>query len=159
MSYRVVSDTEIEILSLDRDEYTPDFPYPEFPPYLDFFSLDLVPISYDELRDITMHWFAYEHPELYRAIPSDEIHKFKNLGYPVTRIGCAHNLLQLPRGECCPNPACEYHNETYWLTTIATVPEVPIRNLDLWRSDGQTIQIVYEICSLCSCIRTYNTCT
>src|SRR5262249_17976075 len=58
MSYRVLSDTELEILSLDRDEYTPDFPYPEFPPYLDFFSMNLVPISYEEQRDITMNWFV-----------------------------------------------------------------------------------------------------
>jgi hypothetical protein len=157
MSYRVRSDDEIEILDIETTEPILDCPYPEFPQSFDLLPIKVEPITYQEQRDITMSWFVHLHPEIYKAFPVDEIQRFKTLGYPVTRIGRIHDLLQRPRGEPCPNPGCRNHGEKYSLDTIATIPEKPLKDLDLWRGDGSPIQIVYEICKLCGSIRTYCT--
>jgi hypothetical protein len=158
MSYRVLSDHEIEILGIETNVPVPDFPFLGYPQCFDSLPVKVVPVTYQEQRDITMAWYVYEHPEVYEAIPPDEIQRFQALGYPITRIGRIHDLLQRPRGEPCPNPACERHGYGYCLETIATIPEKPFNDLDLWQSNGSTIQIVYEICTLCGSIRTYNTC-
>ena len=158
MSYRVRSDNEIEILGIDTDIPNPGFPYPRFPKYFDLLPISVEPITYEEQRDITMSWFVHLHPEIYKAFPTEEIKRFKTLGYPPARIGRVHDLLQVPRGEPCLNPACQNHGQTDCLETLATIPEKPFKELDLWQADGPTIQIVYEICKLCDSIRTYTTC-
>jgi len=157
LSYRVRSDTEIEILGLDENQYTPDVPCPGFPQYFDSVPISVEPIRYEEHRDIAMYWSVYLHHAVYEAIPPDEIQRLRSLGYPVTRIGRVHDFLQLPRGRPCPNPECENYGVSFCLETIATIPERPFPDLDIWQADGPTIQIVYEICKLCGSIRTYNT--
>jgi hypothetical protein len=160
LSYRVLSDNEIEILALDTPEPTPDLPCARNGQPFDFVPIRVEPITYQEQRDITMYWWFFQsHPELYESIPPDEIQRFKSLGYPPTRIGHTHELLQYPRGESCPNPMCYHCKERYWLRTIASIPERPFFDLDIWQADGEPIQIVYEICELCGSIRTYNICT
>jgi hypothetical protein len=156
MSYRVRSDNQIEILGIDSNVPIPNCPYPGFPQSLDLLPINVKPITYQEQRDITMWWFLHLHPEIHNAFPPDEIKRLKTLGHPFARIGRVHDLLQEPRGEPCPNPACENHGQRFCLDTIATIREKTFEEQDIWHADVQ-FQIVYEICRLCGSIRTYNT--
>ena len=157
--YRVRSDAEIEILELEKRKYLPDFPYPAYPKSFDAVSVNSEPISYEEQRELAMAEFVFQNPWLNPpSVPSGELQRLRRLHYSYARIGLVHDLVQLPRGEPCPNPACENHEVRFCLDTFATIPERPFPDLDLWQADGPTIQIVYEICKLCGCIRTYNTC-
>lgn len=157
MSYRVLSDNAIEILSLENSEYIVDCPYPGFPQFFDLVPVRVEPVAYEEQRDLVMAGFLYQHSSIRSAIPSDELQRLGRFHHPYARIGHVHDRLQLPRGEPCPNLACENHTVRFCLDTIATIPEKPFRDLDLWQADGPTVQIVYEICSLCGSIRTYST--
>lgn len=157
LSYRIISDNEIEILGIDTTVSAATDPYPGFPRTFDLIPVEIDPISYHEQRDIAMVWYIYSHPIIHSSIPCDEIDRLKSQGYPIARLGRIQDLLQLPRGESCPNSSCDNHTLPHSLEVFATIPERPLPGIDLWESDGSTIQIVYEICRLCCSIRTYAT--
>lgn len=157
MLYRARSDTEVEIYSVESSEFSRDCPYQGFPQHFDAASVNAQPITYEDQRDLLMVWFVHMHPEVYEAIPQAEIARLKRLGYPTPRVGQVHDLLQLPRGEPCPNPACENYGERYSLRPLVTIPRSPRPGLDLWPDDGPTVQIVYEICTRCGSVHTYAT--
>lgn len=61
-----------------------------------------------------------------------------------------------PPAEDCPAPGCPNHGRGSSLRTLAIFQEGRPEARDLWGLNCGSLQIVYQICPICSAIRTTN---
>jgi hypothetical protein len=160
MSYLVHPDYAIEMLEVASSQYTPDFPYRGYPSSFLTKPVELVPITYEEQRALSLHRRLFENALCPCGLQPDDRHIIERIGTEFTRIGGYHDLLQGVTDVGCPNQGCELANYKYpVMETFASMWSEPITGIDVWNSGGEPIQIIYQICPECAAIRTFNLCT
>jgi len=156
MGYRVVGESEIQILMIESTEIISDIPYAGFPEYFAPVPVKLVPIDHEEMKALALKEFSERHGLDTDLRDEDRAH-IRSLGAECTRIGRTHSFLQdWPRLRSCPDPNCSSRKEG-WPSpvTFCTVWNEPIEGVDVWQFDG-VVQIIYQVCMVCGAIQAHN---
>lgn len=164
VGYRVVSDTEIEILYMETKEVMHDFPYENYPHEFPEMPVSLTPISYEEQKTL-VYYMECEDYNLTRKHFSKEDRAFlKQSGYPFTQLGGIQRMWQGVPDVPCPNKKCKNHKYTCFMQVFAVVWNQPVPKVYLWDNDPESrddweIQTIFQVCPLCQSIYACNRCT
>jgi hypothetical protein len=159
MGYRIRSDTEIEILKMETLEFTPGFPFADYPAFFPATPVGVVPIQYEEQRALALHGYLQRHLFPREALKAEDRAIIDKIGFEFTRIGRGHDLVQGYPRLPCPDSSCASSRYEFAMDTFATVWNEPIKGIDVWQSGGEPIQIIYQVCPDCAAIQTLNQCT
>ena len=164
VGYRVISDTEIEILYMETKEVMPNFPYENYPDEFPETRVSLMPISYEEHKTL-VYYLACEDYNLTKDHVSKEDRAFlKQSGYPFTQLGGIQRMWQDVPEAPCPNKKCKYHKYDCLMNVFAVVWNRPVPNVYLWDDDpdsrnDEEVQTIFQVCPLCHSIYACNRCT
>jgi hypothetical protein len=162
LSYQVVSETEIEILTIGEEESHPDFPYESFPRVLPHTEVSLEPISYDVHKMIALAT-AYHDAGMCPRLSTSDNQTLTALDWPnsFAQIGGVQWLLQGPWERPCQNSECSNSGpskpfERHLMLLLGVIWDAPVPGISLWGEPGA--QAIYEICPECLSICTWSAC-
>jgi hypothetical protein len=164
IGYKVVSDTEIEILHMRTRRAMPDFPYENYPANFPEVPVSLVPVTYEEHKTL-IYYMALEDHFMERDYLNEADKRFiESIGYPFTQIGGVQRMWQGVPEVGCPNKKCENHNDEYSMGVFAVIWNQPVPDVYLWDvepdfRDNTDVQLIFQICSECHAIYVCNRCT
>jgi hypothetical protein len=171
VGYRVVSDNEVRILSRDETEPWDVFPYDGYPERLPMRPVELVeePYNPDSALDCLYYAgvFGYEHlsqeqfNRMVQRVEEDGLHAGTDWETAKEYVLKGNGLpfAQWPPADDCPDPACGNHGRKGSMRTLAIFEEGEAETRRLWGPDCGSLQIIYQVCPLCSAILTTNQCT
>jgi hypothetical protein len=148
--YRVTSDSAIEIVRQDRTRWLDDFPYKGYPEMfreLPFAVGNPFPVNeYLEQELVLERW-------------SDNVASMKGYGRKPDHndlIACVTGLWQGAPKTPCINPKCDGRQ----MDILAVIEHDAVDGANFWddSGNGPEVQIVFEICPLCSLIHATNQC-
>jgi hypothetical protein len=158
---------------LARDETEPwdGFPYDGYPEQLPIRPVDLVEEPYDPDSALDCLYYAgvfgYEHlsreqfDRMVRQVGEDGLHEGTDweTAEEYVRKGNGLPFAQWPPADDCPDPACGNHGRMGSMRTLAIFQEGEAETRRLWGPDCGSLQIIYQVCPLCSSVLTTNQCT
>jgi len=168
LGYRVTSDREVKIFHQRETKAWDDFPYDGFPDRLPASPLMLEEGVYDpsDPENALFHAgvFGYDalSPEQFAALGCyvEKEGLVEIFGYDSVedylREGNGLPFGQGPPVEDCPNPECPNHGRESSLRTFAIFQEDWTEARKLWGPCCGSLQIIYQVCPVCSAIRTTN---
>jgi hypothetical protein len=162
VGYRIVSDEEIEILSMETNRVERDFPYENYPDTFPETPISLAPISYEEHKTLVYYLYCQDN-YLEEECLSDKDRQFiEQSGYPFTQLGGIQRMWQDIPDVFCPNKQCDNHKSRDSMDVFAVVWNQPVQGIYLWDDDAEyesNTQLIFQICSLCHSIHACNRCT
>jgi len=164
VGYRVVSDTEIEILYMETKEVMANFPYDNYPQEFPEMRVSLMPISYEEHKTLVYYLTCEDYNLTKEHVSKDDRAFLKQSGYPFTQLGGIQRMWQDVPEAPCPNKKCEYHEFDCLMKVFAVVWNQPVPNVYLWDDDPDSrddveVQTIFQVCPLCHSIYACNRCT
>lgn len=156
MSYRVVSDDEIQILFMETNHVEHDFPYENYPNEFPAVPVSLVPISNEENGILTRSvltddWFDIE------SLPKSDRQFLRQSCYPFTQIGGEQRMWQGVPDAYTYNQRW-HHKEL--MDVFAVIWNNPVPNVHLWDDEpNDDTQIIFQFCPKCHSIYVCNRCT
>lgn len=164
LSYQVVSETEIEILTIGEEKQYADFPYEQYPSAFPSIPVSLEAIPYDVHKTIAFAAACEDAGLNNFPLSKDDKTKLKELDWPASfaQIGGVHRLLQGQRDSPCCNPECSNFGPDgasgprHLMDLLGVIWNRPAPGISLWGNDD--VQIIYEICPDCLSISTWNAC-
>jgi len=164
VGYRVLSDTEIEILYLETKDVVPDFPYKNYPDEFPETPVSLTPISYEEHKTLVYYQACEDYNLTKDYLNKEDRAVLKQIGYPFTQLGGIQRMWQGVPDVPCPNKNCKYHKFNCFMQVFAVVWNRPVPNVYLWDNDPESrddfeVQTIFQVCPLCSSIYACNRCT
>ncbi|HTB84539.1 MAG TPA: hypothetical protein VK742_12865 [Candidatus Sulfotelmatobacter sp.] len=166
--YRLVSETEIEVLYMETKEVERDFPYENYPSEFPEREVRLLPISNGQHKTLVFYLEAGE-----EALSDDDrkliLDEFQ---YPFTQLGGIHRMWQDVPEVRCPNPACGNSKFTCFMEVFAVIWNQPHKGVFLWEKphkaehswqkdyeDTCDVEVIFQICPKCHSIHACNRCT
>ena len=171
LGYRVISDDEVAILHQTETKAWKGFPYAGYPAKLPAQPVALEPGTYDpaKIEDALFYAgvFGYgalspaQLGALRRHVETDLLPN-QDYSYETAEEyledGNGLPFVQGRPNDDCPDPACGNHGHASSLRTFAIFEDTE-RVDELWGPSCGSLQIIYQVCPLCSAIRTSNQCT
>lgn len=174
LGYRVVSDTEIQILHLESLSVPDAFPHEDYPVAFRKASVQICKTHFNH-KD-TEHAIAFAGVFGFDWVPKRErpkMHKILAEKYPNYSIdddeppesfeelakAFESPFMQGRPDSKCPNRKCPNHKHHGRMQVLATVDNKPVPRVSLWGKWGEGVQLIFEICPKCRSIYTSNQCT
>lgn len=174
LGYRVVSDSEVRILSLAEAEPWDDYPTPDYPPTLPEVPIGLAADGYDPDNPAVAWFFSGFFGTAHLTPPQKQ--KVADL---LVESGLFENEKERPdqtplqavdewegwpfyQGEPadpCPDPACPNHAIPGSLRVFALYQASENFKTTLWGPEAEDVQLVYQHCPACQAILATNQCS
>jgi hypothetical protein len=175
LGYRVVSDTEIEILHMESLNILVDFPYEKYPSVFRKVSVNLCEMAFDPKNlehAITFSGiFGFdrvpkrERAKMYSLLAETyrEINLYGDDEPPGTFEELARwfefPFMQGRPDSKCPNRKCPNHAVKGKMHVLAIVGNKPAPRVSLWGKLAEEMLLIFEICPKCKAIYTSGQCT
>lgn len=176
LGYRVLSDSNVKILYQKESKAWDGFPYDGFPDKLPETPLTLREAKYDPDKPKDAYALAgifgselltpQQFRRLARFVVKEELYPDPDLfggewESPEEYLRIAHcwPFVQGRPDEDCPDRACSNHGQRGSLRTFAVFQEEKQKIRQLWGPNGESLQILFQICPKCNAIRVSNQCT
>ena len=153
LQYRVVSDTEIEILHIsDRAPDAEDQQYVRVPE-LPASPARILPLTYEQARILAFAGGYFQPDEKDRNILRDLTRH-----HPLILVGGYRRLPVNAGDPACRNPGCESFGRRVRVTVIASVPPVPVNGSDeFWHEyQGGDVKFYFCLCNHCATVIAFN---
>lgn len=173
LGYRVLSDDEVTILHQTEAKGWRGFPYAGYSKKLPAQPVALQPGTYDpaKIEDALSYAGVFGYEALSAAqlgalqryvetdLLPDQIYSYET-AEEYLEDGNGLPFVQGRPNDDCPDPACGNHGIASSLRTFAIFEEEETERVrELWGPNCGGLQIIYQVCPLCSAIRTSNQCT